>query len=684
MPTPPFDHKRLLAEIEDDVRRKRESGELPPHLERELDIVFARYAPVRALEGDFDQVLERAEQSTFIDVLAPLASARPGVPHVKRVVRKAIVWVIRYVAQQASGFNEAITRAVRLLGKRVDALEEATGMRSVTLFEGEVPAVALPDAEHWIPVLVGALGDVGGRVLHVECGDAALVRAMADKGIDAYGVRPTTEPPPPDLDVRTDGAVEHLGKVPEGALAGLVLSGCVDRFPKAALLRLADQAVARLAAGGVLAVVGTDPLTWERERSPVEVDLGAGRPLHAETWAHLLRERGLDVAAVHNGPRPNAAPDVAGEWAARVDALLFPPSSFAVVAVHQFLPTFSARDAVGTHARHVRTILRGMGVASDIYAEGGATASYKAYRGRPGDWLLYQLSTGCKMADWLRARPEPLLVDYHNVSPHTVFGAWEPIVGAELRRGREQLHELAPRTRHAMADSHFNEGELREAGYAETSVAPILVDLDALAVDADRAALDRLNQAKARGGADWLFVGRVAPHKCQHDVVKAFALYRRVYDPRARLHIVGGTASHAYWVALEQYIRALGLHRVAHLHGSVPDAELTAYYQAADVFVCLSMHEGFCVPLIEAMRNRLPIVAHAAAAVPETLGGAGVLLDIKDPATVAGAVHRVVSDDALRTALAEAGTARVADLSFERAQRRFAEIMASVLAGAAP
>lgn len=329
-----IDHRRLLAEIEEEVRRKRESGDLPPHLERELDIVFARYAPVRALDGDFDQVLTRAEQATFIDVLAPTASSRPVIPHVKRVLRKSVVWIFRYVAQQASGFNEAIARAVRLLGTRVDALEEATGTRSIAPPVAGDGTTTMPDAEHWLPVLVDALRDVQGRVLHVECGGGELVRALVDKGVDAYGVHPEGAPADAELDIRIDGVMEHLGKVPDGTLAGIVLSGCVDRFPKAALLRLADQAVARLAAGGVLAVVGTDPVAWERDRSPVEVDLGAGRPLHAATWAHLLGERGLDAPAVHEGPRrrPADVPEGLGEWGARIDALLFPPASFAVVA----------------------------------------------------------------------------------------------------------------------------------------------------------------------------------------------------------------------------------------------------------------------------------------------------------------------------------------------------------------
>jgi glycosyltransferase involved in cell wall biosynthesis len=355
-----------------------------------------------------------------------------------------------------------------------------------------------------------------------------------------------------------------------------------------------------------------------------------------------------------------------------------------VPAVHQFLPTYAPRDAIGTHARHLRDLLREMGVDSEIYAQGivGRSDGHKfsTYKGAAGDMLLYQLSTGCKMADWLLARPERKLVNYHNVTPHTVFGTWEPHVGSELRRGREQLAEFAPHTEFAVADSHFNEAELQAAGYPRTATASVLFDLDAVAVAPDPVALDRLQAAKARGGADWLFVGRVAPHKCQHDIVKAFALYRRVYDPRARLHIVGGSSSAAYWDALERYSRALGIGRVVHLHGSVPDGVLAAHYEAADVFVCLSMHEGFCVPLIEAMRNRLPIVAHAAAAVPETLADAGVLLDLKDPATVAGAAHRVHTDGALRGALAEAGVRRAADFSFDVARRRFRDVMETVLA----
>ena len=133
----------------------------------------------------------------------------------------------------------------------------------------------------------------------------------------------------------------------------------------------------------------------------------------------------------------------------------------------------------------------------------------------------------------------------------------------------------------------------------------------------------------------WLFVGRLAPNKAQHDIVKAFAAYRRFHNADARLHLVGGGREDAYAHTLRRFIHAAGLDDAVTLAGGVSSSELAAYYRAADVFVVCSEHEGFCVPLLEAMHHRVPIVAFAAAAVPETLGEAGLLFDIKDPCTIA-------------------------------------------------
>ena len=358
-------------------------------------------------------------------------------------------------------------------------------------------------------------------------------------------------------------------------------------------------------------------------------------------------------------------------------------------AIHQFIPTFAPRDAIGAHALHVQRILRGMGVDSDIYAEGISSRGprrprpYRSYGRRPvapDTWLLYQLSTGSAVAEFVQARPERKLVNYHNVTPAELFAPWEPHVAVECREGRRQLADLADEVELGVAVSSYNEDELRAAGYRRTVVAPVLVDLDGAGVEVDPATAARLDRAKRDGGGDWLFVGRVAPHKCQHDVVRAFAAYRRVYDPRARLHLVGGAGSHAYVTMLQRYVAALGLAGAVDLTGSVPAAVLAAHYGAADVFVCLSEHEGFCVPVVEAMRLGVPVVAYAAAAVPETVATAGVLLHAKDPVTVAAAVHRVAADGDLRRRLVAAGTARAADFGLDRSTRRFIEVMGKFLA----
>ena len=217
------------------------------------------------------------------------------------------------------------------------------------------------------------------------------------------------------------------------------------------------------------------------------------------------------------------------------------------------------------------------------------------------------------------------------------------------------MTSLSTRCRLGIADSEFNRSELAANGYRPTAVAPILLDLESFDREVDEAELARLQRAKDDGGADWLFVGRVTPNKCQHDVVKAFAAHRRFHDPKARLHIVGGVASEPYAAALRAFVRKLGLNDCVSMTGPVSPGALAAHYRAADVYVCLSEHEGFCVPLLECMHFGVPIVAFGVTAVPETLADAGVCLPDKSPALVAAAVDRVLTDSRAPLAAARRG-----------------------------
>jgi L-malate glycosyltransferase len=355
-------------------------------------------------------------------------------------------------------------------------------------------------------------------------------------------------------------------------------------------------------------------------------------------------------------------------------------------AVHQLIPSFTPRSAVGNHTLQVRALLHDLGLRSEVYVSEAASevaaisTPFRDYRGGAGDVLLYQASTGSALGEFVLERPEPLVVNYHNITPSAMFAPWEPHVAAELVAGRRQIARLAPRTDLAIAVSAYNASELAGWGYPAPRVVPILLDTSAFEKEVDAVALERLREAGA-GRSTWLFVGRIAPNKAQHDLMKALAVYRRTYDPAARLVLVGGSSSHAYWTALEALRAALQLDDAVELRGDVSDGELAAHYQAADVFVCASDHEGFCVPLLEAMHHGLPVVAHGSSAVPETLGDGGLVLPSKAPTVLAAAVHRVLSDPALAAAMAAAGRARLAGFALERTRAAFADALAPVLAG---
>ncbi len=350
-----------------------------------------------------------------------------------------------------------------------------------------------------------------------------------------------------------------------------------------------------------------------------------------------------------------------------------------VARIDQVIPSLASRDAIGGHVMQLRDLLRSRGYQSDIFY-GNATPDrldegYPVTRiGDPsssGRVLLYQLSIGSGVADIFRERPERKFVNYHNITPAELLEGWVPAIGEEVRWGRAQLRDLAPVTEFAIADSMYNERELRDAGYRSTATVPLLIDPDGFTGSADPVLASRLARQRADGGADLLFVGKVSPHKGQHDLIKALAAYRRLYDPRARLHIVGGAISEEYREAVLRFAEELGLGDAVEMAGSVTHEELIAYYAGCDVFLCLSNHEGFCVPLLESMYHRLPIVSYANTAVPETVQQAGLILPDKEPARVAAAIHRVTEDAHLRAELAQAAADRVEWFALARVQDRF-------------
>lgn len=338
--------------------------------------------------------------------------------------------------------------------------------------------------------------------------------------------------------------------------------------------------------------------------------------------------------------------------------------------VEQFLPSLGFRDAVGTHALVSQRALREDGIRGGlwveevhprlsrharIYTDYPRTRSARSGR----DVLLYQASTGSRgMADFLGERGERKLLYYHNVTPAEFFEPYDAGGAMTLARGREELKRLAPRMRLAMANSEYSADELRRLGLRDVRVVPPYLPpgLDA-PPNPDHAEWLR----RTKTGIDVLFVGRISPNKGHLHLLRAFAALRGAVDPGARLFVVGQPGPETYVREVSRVRERLGSAGIV-FTGSVDDSRLVAHYREADVLCCLSEHEGFGLPLIEAMRAGLPVVAYDGGAVGETLGGAGVLLRTLDPPFVAEIVHRVATDDRLREEIRAEQAERVAAL----------------------
>jgi glycosyltransferase involved in cell wall biosynthesis len=332
-------------------------------------------------------------------------------------------------------------------------------------------------------------------------------------------------------------------------------------------------------------------------------------------------------------------------------------------------------DAVGRHTVALRSLLRSRGVNSEIYVEledpetAGETrmaASYSA-DAVPGDLLVYQFATASDLVDWVAERPEPLVVNYHNVTPPPFFAPWDDVLARHQVRARRELGHLAQRAVLGVAVSELNRTDLVQEGFTATAVVPPIVELPAGTAGGDRAARPR--------GSRWLAVGRLAPNKKVEDVIAALLAYRARFDADAELEVVGRAALSSYSTALRRYAADLGLADAVHFRGRVDEQDLDRAYAAADVLVVCSEHEGFCLPVVEAMARGLPVVAFAEGALGEVLGTAGVLLERKDPLTVAEAVHRVQTDATMRSALVAAGLKRPAELGLAGAGERLVELL---------
>jgi glycosyltransferase involved in cell wall biosynthesis len=352
------------------------------------------------------------------------------------------------------------------------------------------------------------------------------------------------------------------------------------------------------------------------------------------------------------------------------------------------IPVLSDKDAVGTDVLAMRSLLEGQGHRVRIYCESSQSKTEKTYpasdvlgfAGRPGDLIIYHFSVGWPRAIQLLARARSRrVVKYHNITPPQFFAGIAADYEAACTQGRAEIEEIAALGCELyIGASAFNLRELVAAGVPPERgvVQPPFHRIEALRdTPADLALLDRLLD----GRRNFLMVGRIAPNKGHVELVDAFASYTDAFADDGRLLIVGKIDKR-----LDAYLSAIRAKIDEHRLGgrvvwldSASEAELKSAYLASRVLLTLSRHEGFCVPLVEAMALDLPIVAHASTAVPETVGPAGLCWDSTDPLLYAASAARIFADEAVRARLQDTGRARyAAEFADTVLRRRFLDELA--------
>jgi glycosyltransferase involved in cell wall biosynthesis len=326
-----------------------------------------------------------------------------------------------------------------------------------------------------------------------------------------------------------------------------------------------------------------------------------------------------------------------------------------VTRIHQVLATLGYGDAIGHEVLGIQRVLRAAGHESEIFVEAAdhrlesITRDYRELVdvSHPDNLLLHHFSLASKASRTAFALPDRMALIYHNITPPEFFVGLHRSLSNECFRGRRELRAYADRCDLALGDSEFNRQDLDALGFRRTDVLPVVPDFSHLDGEPNRTVADLFDDA----WTNVLFVGRMVPNKKIEDVIRFFHAYHTFYNPHSRLLLLGAQGGlERYTAALHQLTASLGNTHV-HFVGPVSNEELVAFYEVADLFLCASEHEGFCVPLVEAFYKQIPVLAYAATAVPATMDGAGVLYHSKDPSHVAALMDAIVSSTETQEAL---------------------------------
>jgi glycosyltransferase involved in cell wall biosynthesis len=321
--------------------------------------------------------------------------------------------------------------------------------------------------------------------------------------------------------------------------------------------------------------------------------------------------------------------------------------------VHQLATSLTYGDAISDEMLEIQSVLRAAGFKSEIFTRfcdpklAGLAHDFREYwqYSSRDNVAIFHFSIGSPVSRLFFRLPDKKIMIYHNITPHEYFLDCHRILARECYKGRLEIKLFVDKVDLVLGDSEFNRQELEAVGYRRTGVLPILINFEKFKTPPDPVARKIYNN----GRKTILFVGRLIPNKKYEDIIKVYALYKRYFEPRSQLILAGDYRGlERYLAGLLELVDRLKLQDV-YFTGHIPFAELRACYEAADVFLSLSEHEGFGVPIVEAFIQDVPVVAFKAGAVAETMNGGGVLLERKDFLSIAALIDFIIRDDKLRS-----------------------------------
>jgi len=341
--------------------------------------------------------------------------------------------------------------------------------------------------------------------------------------------------------------------------------------------------------------------------------------------------------------------------------------------VHQMLASMSYGDAITDYTLEIQKILRSQGYHSEIFVEMCDRRMWKHTRrfeeypkiSSPSNILIFHFSILSRVSRLTYYLPDKKILLYHNITPSLFFADYHPHLTGECYHGRRELKAFKDKCELALGDSEFNRQELESLGFTHTGVLPIIIDFRRFDQHPD----PLVPHLYPKGRTTLLFVGRMIPNKRVEDIIKLFYCYHKYINSKSQLILVGEYRGfERYYDSLENLIARLLLEDV-HFTGHVEFEELIAYYKMADVYISMSEHEGFCVPILEAFHFQKPVVAYNSSAVPYTMRGGGVLVNHKNFSLIAELIHHILSQSSLKEEIIASQNKALASLQQERSDR---------------